>query len=106
MRQYIDMSDGKIRIAMILDLQYPDMKKAWVSLLVADDFSSYWAKHSELFYDEDLAQQPAGEVDLYLSDFLGLAGLPVAFCRPTVAEMAVGTPRFVIFYYLSLADKT
>ncbi|KAK3300414.1 uncharacterized protein B0H64DRAFT_369672 [Chaetomium fimeti] len=91
--QYIDMSDGKIRVAMILDLQYPDMKKGWVSLRVADDSSSYWAKQSELFYDEDLAQQPVGQVGLYLSDFLGPAGLRPAFCRPSASELAAGITR-------------
>lgn len=95
-RQYIDMSDGKVRIAMILDLQYPDMKKGWVSLRVADDASSYWAKRSELFFDEDLAQQPVGEVGLYLSDLLGPAGLPEVYCCPSAAEMASGITRFAI----------
>ncbi|KAK4157050.1 hypothetical protein C8A00DRAFT_40532 [Chaetomidium leptoderma] len=89
--QYINSSDGKIRVVLVLDLQYPDPKKAWVSLLVADDSSSDWVQRSELFYDES-GQQPVGQVDLYLSDFLGLASLPAAFCRPSATELASGTP--------------
>ncbi|KAK4149698.1 hypothetical protein C8A00DRAFT_37700 [Chaetomidium leptoderma] len=91
--QYIDSSDGKIRVALIVDLQYPDIKKAWVSLLAADDSSNRWVQHSELFYDDDLDQQPVGQVDLYLSDFLGPTGLPAALCRPSTAELATGVSR-------------
>jgi hypothetical protein len=94
-RQYIDFSDGKIRVALILDLQYPDMKKAWVRLLVADDSSSSWVQHSQLLHDDDLVQQPVGQVDLYLSDFIGLAGVRAVFCRPSTAELAAGVSRFV-----------
>ena len=73
------------------------MKKAWVSLLAADDSSSSWVQHSDLFYDNDLDQQPAGQVDLYLSDFVGLApGMPAALCRPSTAEVAAGITRFVL----------
>ncbi len=68
------------------------MKKAWVNLLAADDSSSSWV----LFHDDDLDQQPAGQVDLYLSDFLGLVpGIPAALCRPSTAEVASGIARFV-----------
>jgi hypothetical protein len=35
-RQHIDLSDGKIQAALILDLDYHNMKKACVSLRVAD----------------------------------------------------------------------
>ncbi len=99
-RQYIDLSDGKIRVALIIDIQYPGMKKAWVSLLAADNSSSSWVQRSDLFYDDDLGQQqPAGHVALYLSDFVGLApGLPVAVCRPSSAEVAAGITRFVAFF--------
>ena len=91
-RQYIDSSDGKIRVALIIDLQYPGIKKAWVSLLAAGDPASSWA----LFHDDDLDQQPAGQVALYLSDFVGLAsGIPAAFCRPSATEVAAGITRFV-----------
>ena len=91
-RQYIDSSDGKIQAALIIDLQYPGMKKAWVNFLVADNSSSSWV----LFHDDDLDQQPAGQVALYLSDFVGLApGMPVALYRPSTAEVAAGITRFV-----------
>ncbi|KAK3307709.1 uncharacterized protein B0T15DRAFT_502176 [Chaetomium strumarium] len=92
-RQYIDSSDGKIRAVLILDLHYPDMKKAWVSLLTADDSASHWILYHELYHDDDLDQQPMGQVDLYLSDFVGLAGLPAAYCRPFTAELAAGIKR-------------
>lgn len=91
-RQYIDSSDGKIRLVLILKLQYPGMKKAWVSLLGADG----WIQHHELYYDDNLDQQPVGQVDIYLSDFIGFAGLPPAYCRPSAAELAAGITRFAI----------
>ncbi|KAK4233491.1 hypothetical protein C8A03DRAFT_47977 [Achaetomium macrosporum] len=92
-RQYIVSSDGKIRAVLILDLQYPGMKKAWVSLLAADDSASHWILHHELYHDDDLDQQPVGQVDLYLSDFVGLASLPAAYCRPFTAKLAAGIKR-------------
>ncbi|GAB1319537.1 hypothetical protein MFIFM68171_09747 [Madurella fahalii] len=92
-RQYINSSDGKIRAVLILDLQYPSMQKASVSLLAADDSSSHWIQHHELYHDDHLDQQPAEQVDLYLSDFVGLAGLPETYCRPSTAELAAGTTR-------------
>ncbi|KAK3896504.1 hypothetical protein C8A05DRAFT_48452 [Staphylotrichum tortipilum] len=93
-RQYIDLSDGKIQVALIIDIQYPGIKKAWVSLLAADDSSSSWVQHSDLFHDDDLDQQPAGQVALYLSDFVGLApSTPAALCRPSTAEVAAGITR-------------
>ncbi|KAK4155045.1 hypothetical protein C8A00DRAFT_42278 [Chaetomidium leptoderma] len=101
--RYIDLSDGKIRVVLILELQYSGMKKAWVNLLVADESSSCRVPRFELLHDDDLGldQQPDGQVDLYLSDFLGLASLPVAFCRPSTAELATGvsrTPQIVLRY--------
>ncbi|KAK4151891.1 hypothetical protein C8A00DRAFT_35461 [Chaetomidium leptoderma] len=69
------------------------MKKAWVSLLAADDSSRHWVQHSHIFYDDDLDQQPNGQVGLYVSDFLGLTGLLAAFRRPLTAELAAGTTR-------------
>ncbi|KAK3897135.1 hypothetical protein C8A05DRAFT_48129 [Staphylotrichum tortipilum] len=89
-RQYINSSDGKIQVVLLINLQYPGMKKAWVSLSAADDPSSSWV----LFHDDDLDQQPAGQVALYLSDFVGLApGIPAALCRPSTAEVAAGIIR-------------
>lgn len=95
--QYIDSSDGKIRAALIIDLKYPSMTEGRVSLLAADDSSSTWVHHSDLFYDDDLGdQQPTGQVALYLSDFLGLTpDVPAAFCRPSSTEVAAGVKRFV-----------
>ncbi|KAK4642175.1 hypothetical protein QC761_0081780 [Podospora bellae-mahoneyi] len=68
------------------------MKKAWVSLLVAGSPSD-WVQHSELYHDDDLVQQPVGQVDLYLSDLVNLAGVPTAFCRPSTVELAAGVTR-------------
>jgi hypothetical protein len=91
--QYIESSDGKIQAVLILDLQYPDMKKAWVSLLTADG----WLPHHDLYHDDDDNQQRDGHVDLYLSDFVGSAGLPPAYCRPSTDD-AAGITRFVILF--------
>jgi hypothetical protein len=99
------MSDGKIRTALIFDLEYPSMKKAWVSLLVADAPSSRWVYYSDLFHNDDLVQQPVGQVDLYLSDFVGLAGLPVEFCRPSKADMDGGVSRWVYLLFPWLEYK-
>jgi hypothetical protein len=105
-RQYIDSSDGKIQAVLILDLQYPGMKKAWVSLRVADDPSSHWIQHHDLYHDDALDQQPDGQVDLYLSDLVGSAGLPAAYCRPSTAELAAGITRFAILILNLEADLT
>lgn len=94
--QYLNSSDGKIRVVLIIDIQYPDMKKAWFRLLTIDDLSSPWV----LFHDDDLNldQAPTGQVALYLSDFLGLApGIPAALCRPSATEVSAGIMRFVVF---------
>ncbi|KAH6848104.1 hypothetical protein B0I37DRAFT_446234 [Chaetomium sp. MPI-CAGE-AT-0009] len=101
-RQYIDMSDGQIGAVLILDLQYPDLAGASVSLLVADESGySNWVQNSQLFYDDDLAQQPNGQLDLYISDFRGYTGLPAALCRPLAREVAAGvsrTPQIILTY--------
>ncbi|KAK4102527.1 hypothetical protein N658DRAFT_495234 [Parathielavia hyrcaniae] len=65
------------------------MKKAWVSLLAADG----WLPHHELYYDDNLDQQPVGQIDLYLSDFVSSARLPPAYCRPSTAELAAEITR-------------
>ena len=101
-RQYRDCSDGKIQAVLILDLQYPGMRKAWVSLLTADG----WLPDHELYYDDNLDQQPGSKVDLYLSDFVGSAGLPPAYCRPSTAELAAGITRFAICVLNHEADLT
>ncbi|KAL2129246.1 hypothetical protein VTI74DRAFT_8015 [Chaetomium olivicolor] len=69
------------------------MKKAWVSLLAAEDSSSRWIQYHEVYHDDSLEQQPAGQVDIYLSDFVGRAGVPAAYCRPSTAEPIAGTTR-------------
>jgi hypothetical protein len=79
------------------------MKKAWASLLVADDSeaanlgthnsSMHWIRDHELYHDDNLDQQPAGQLELYLSDFTGLARPLVDYCRPSAAELAAGIRR-------------
>jgi hypothetical protein len=72
------------------------MTKARVSLLVADDFSgSHWIQRSDIFHDDALDQQPTGQVGLYFSDFVGLAGLPTTFRRPSISQLSAGIRRFV-----------
>ncbi|KAK4141193.1 uncharacterized protein C8A04DRAFT_39325 [Dichotomopilus funicola] len=91
---YINLSDNNIQAVLILDLEYPDATKAWVSLLVSNGSRLNHFVHGHvLFYDDELDQQPAGRVVLYLSDFVGLAGLPAAYCRPSAAELDAGIMR-------------
>lgn len=76
----------------MIDIEYPNEKKAWINLLVTDNLTGSWA----LFHDDDSDPQPAGQVALYLSDFVGLVpDLPVDFCRPSATEVAAGIIRFV-----------
>jgi hypothetical protein len=82
-----------IRAVLIIDVQYPGMKKAWVGLLVADDSSNYWTPYHKLYHNDNRDQQPAGQLELYLSDFTGLARPPLAYCRPSAAELAAGIRR-------------
>jgi len=92
-RDYIGLSDGKIQAVLILDLHYPNLTKAWVSLLVANGPPDYLIHNHVLYFDGNLDQQPAGQVGFYLSDFAGLASLPAAYCRPSAAELDAGITR-------------
>ncbi|KAK4236861.1 hypothetical protein C8A03DRAFT_16526 [Achaetomium macrosporum] len=74
-----------IPLEAIIDLQYLALGKAWVDLLAAGGPSRDPIQRHEVYYDDDLEQQPVGRVDLFLSDFLGLAGLLAAYCRPLTA---------------------
>lgn len=100
--RYIAGTQGRIGAVLILDLGYPDAKRAKVSLLVADGSLSRWVQRDESFYDEDLDDQPVGQVGLYVSDFLrGDDALPAALCRPSGAELAAGVsrnPQLVVTY--------
>jgi hypothetical protein len=71
-------------------------------LLVADG----WIQHHELYHDDNLDQQPVGQVDLFLSDFIGSTNLPPAYCRPSTAELAAGITRFAILVPNDEADLT
>jgi len=94
--QYVECAEGEIQAAIVLDAQYPKANKAKVALLVADGTTAgTWVRYFETIYDDNLVEQPEGDVGLYISDFLGPAGLPTAFCRPSAAETAAGVQRFV-----------
>jgi hypothetical protein len=92
-RQYIGSSDGKIQAVLILDLRYPHPTQAWVSLLAANGPPDHLIQDHVLYFDDNLDQQPVGQVDLYFSDFVGFAGLPADYCRPTAAESDAGITR-------------
>ncbi|KAK3364055.1 hypothetical protein B0T25DRAFT_418392, partial [Lasiosphaeria hispida] len=82
-KDYIRQSDGEIRVVFIINAHYPHLKKATVSLLVADGGGGFhWNLNREVIHDDRLHHQPSGEVNFYLSDFLGSEGLPINFCRP------------------------
>jgi hypothetical protein len=66
-----------------------------VSLLVADG----WLPHHKFCHDDNPDQQPVGQVDLYLSDFVRSAGLPPAYCRPSTAELATETTMFESLFF-------
>ncbi|KAK3363163.1 hypothetical protein B0T25DRAFT_491617 [Lasiosphaeria hispida] len=92
--QYIECAEGDIQATIVLDVQYPRANRAKVALRVADGTTAgTWVRNFETIYDDDLVKQPEGEVGLYISDFLGPAGLPTAFCRPSAAETAAGVQR-------------
>lgn len=93
--QYIECAEGDIQAAIVLDMQYPKANWAKVALCVADGTTATWVQYFKTIYDNNLVEQPEGEVGLYISDFLGPTGLPTAFCRPSVAETAAGIQRFV-----------
>jgi hypothetical protein len=94
--QHIECSEGDIRAAIVLDVQYPKANRAKIALRVADGtVAGTWVLYFKTLYDDNLVEQPEGEVGLYISDFIGPAGLPTAFCRPSAAETAAGVQRFV-----------
>ncbi|KAH6614691.1 hypothetical protein B0J18DRAFT_469770 [Chaetomium sp. MPI-SDFR-AT-0129] len=88
-RRYIQDSEGTIEAVLVLDVRYPDMKKAWVSLYTKDR----WIRYREVVCDDTVDEQPVGQVDFYLSDLAGPVGLPPSYCRPSVAETAAGVTR-------------
>lgn len=99
---YIAHTDGDIRAVLVLNLNYPGADKAEVGLFVADTSSDEgslgrWVLRSSTVHDDNLDEQPAGQVHLYLSDFLGRAGLPTASTRPSATELADEITRFVPF---------
>jgi hypothetical protein len=95
--QYIDCAEGEIQAAMAFNAQYPNATRAKVALLVVDGATTgTWAQDFETFYDDKLVKQPDGQLGLYISDFLGPAGLMPAFCRPSTSEVAAGVSRFVL----------
>ncbi|KAK5651233.1 hypothetical protein OQA88_12697 [Cercophora sp. LCS_1] len=89
-----EVSEGDIQAAIVLDAQYPKANRAKIALRVADGTTAgTWVQYFETICDDSLVEQPEGEVGLYISDFIGPAGLPTAFCRPSAAETAAGVQR-------------
>jgi hypothetical protein len=98
MVQYIEAAEGEIRAVAAFKIQYPGAKWVTVSLRVADGTTTgAWMQHFDTIYDEKLPRQPDGQLDLYISDFIGAAQLPTDFCRPSAAELAAGVVRSVFF---------
>ncbi|KAK0655489.1 hypothetical protein B0T16DRAFT_304411, partial [Cercophora newfieldiana] len=92
--QYIECAEGGIQAALLLKVQYPKANWAKVALRIADGTAAgAWAHFFDTIHDDNLAEQPEGEVGLYLSDFIGPADLPAAFCRPSAAETIAGVQR-------------
>lgn len=105
--QYIECAEGEIQAAIIIDAQYPKATRAKFALRVADGTTTgAWIRYFEPIYDDDLVKQPEGDVGLYISDFLGPAGLPTTFCRPSAAETAAGIQRFVSLLQNQTKKKT
>ncbi|OIW22105.1 hypothetical protein CONLIGDRAFT_557427, partial [Coniochaeta ligniaria NRRL 30616] len=105
--EYISCTQGDIQAVLILDLKYPKANMAFVSLYVPDASpgnvaGGRWVLRRDVFYGGDgLSEQPDGQVDLYLSDFLGHTGLPTALCRPSGADLDAGitrTPHVILTY--------
>jgi len=80
-------------LAIVLDAEYEGLGKARVSLVAADGNGDngdtgangfHWEKRGEVFHSDDDTEEQhiSGELGFYLSDFLGTAGLPAAYCRP------------------------
>lgn len=91
---YIKLAGADVRALLILDMTRTKPTQATVSWLVADDSHDgfRWAEDCTVMYDDDGGEhQPLGVVEFYLSDFIGPANLPMAFCRP-----AAGISRFVL----------
>ncbi|EAQ89508.1 hypothetical protein CHGG_06127 [Chaetomium globosum CBS 148.51] len=91
---YVELTRGKVQAAVALNGQYPSGRNAQVALRVVDGATTgTWVKYFDTVYDEDFVQQSDGQLELYISDFFGPAGLPASFCRPSAAELASGVSR-------------
>jgi hypothetical protein len=94
---YIRLTNQEINTILVFDLEYPQMTKGWIGVLVAVNGSVYWEKDFELFFDESHKEHPRGEIDLYISDFVGSGGLPAAFCRHKTTKSKPSVSRFVVY---------
>ncbi len=109
--RYLTRSQGQITAVLVIKIQYRAATWAKVSLVVADEDGDNndanenasqrqlcWFPLDEVFYDEGVNYQPLGQVDLYLSDLLSRRlPIPLAFRRPTTAELVAGIYRYEIF---------
>ncbi|KAK0633895.1 hypothetical protein B0T14DRAFT_415449, partial [Immersiella caudata] len=93
MVQYIKSSTGKIKTGIIFNIEYPKANKVTVSL------------YAEVLYDDDVDEQPTGQIDLYLSDLTG-SDLPLCYCRPPSDRRDAGILRFpqITVTYYQLRD--
>ncbi|KAK3363824.1 hypothetical protein B0T25DRAFT_442771 [Lasiosphaeria hispida] len=91
----MDCAEGEIQAAIALDTQYPKATWAKVALRVVDGATTTgtWVQDFETLYDDKLVEQSDGQLGLYISEFLGPAGLMPAFCRPSTSEVAAGVSR-------------
>lgn len=101
--QYIECTESKIRATIVFKAQYPDAKWATIALRVADGSATgSWVQYFDTIYDVKLPEQPGGQLGLYVSDFIGPAGLPTEFCRPSAAELAAGISRYASLFSSNL----
>ena len=105
--RYLTRAAGLSVAILIVKMEYPKATWATVSLLVADGGELQWVHRNELFYADPAADedpQPAGQVDLYASDFVSpRKPVPSVYRRPTPAEAAAGTVRYVFSFSFLLS---
>ena len=108
---YLLATGGQVRLAIILDAEYEGLSRARVNLLAANgddgngDISAdgfRWEKRGETFHSDDDTEEQhiGGQIGFYLSDFLGPAGLPAAYCRPPA-----GISRSVPFSFFPVRPR-
>ena len=100
--RYIVDTQGDIATVLILEVHHPRADSASVSLIVADGVQARWVQRGEIFYSDQLVDQPEGQVGFYVSDFLR-GSIPQELRRPSATELAAGLSRSVPFLPIFLA---